>query len=67
MIGLVFRVTPVAAIPDARNHRKPMKGKVVYVHPTGRFATLEFKGVKGNFREPFRLEELPPSRICNQW
>ena len=67
MIGTVFRVTPAAAIPDMRNHRHPLKGKVVYVHPAGRFATLEFKGVKGNFRESFRLEELPPDRVCNSW
>ena len=67
MIGLVFRVTPEAAIPDARNHRNPMKGKVIYVHPAGHYATLEFKGVKGNFRESFPLEDLSPSRMCKEW
>ncbi|MBR4291694.1 MAG: hypothetical protein IKT52_13820 [Oscillospiraceae bacterium] len=67
MIGTVFRVTPAAAIPDQKNHRSPMKGKVVYVHPQGRFAVLEFKGVWGNFRESFPLEQLHPSSVCKDW
>ena len=58
MIGQIYRVTPEATIPDVKNHRSPMKGKVIYVNPKGRFATLEFEGVNGTFRESFSLNKL---------
>lgn len=57
-LGEEYRVTPAAAIPDLRNHRNPMVGKVVWVHPKGRLVTLEFQGVNGTFRESFSPEEL---------
>lgn len=34
------------------------EGEVVFVHPNKRFATLEFKGVHGKFRESFRPDRL---------
>ena len=35
-----------------------MVGRVVYIHPEGRYAVLEFHGQKGNSREAFYLEQL---------
>ncbi|MBQ8579328.1 MAG: hypothetical protein IJ448_01385 [Oscillospiraceae bacterium] len=35
-----------------------MAGKVVYVHPHGRYAVLEFKGHHGPARESFELSKL---------
>ena len=35
-----------------------MRGRVVYVHPKGRFAVLEFPGISGTEREAFWPEEL---------
>lgn len=32
---------------------KPMRGKVVYVHPLGRFHTVEFMTAGGPLRESF--------------
>ena len=37
---------------------KKQVGKVVYVHPKGRFATLEFAGKYGRPRESFFPESL---------
>ena len=37
-------------------------GKIVYVHPKGRFATLEFAGASGTWRESFFLRH--PKREC---
>jgi hypothetical protein len=43
-----------------RKTTAPVKkvGKVVYVHPRGRYAILEFKGVKGMARECFYPQQL---------
>lgn len=35
-----------------------MVGKVIYIHPQGRYAVLEFEGPNGVAREAFNLEEL---------
>lgn len=35
-----------------------MTGKVVYVHPRGRYAVLEFMGPHGPARESFELSKL---------
>lgn len=35
-----------------------MTGKVVYIHPAGRYAVLEFEGVHGKAREGFSLWDL---------
>ncbi len=56
-IGEIYRVRPVFATgTDASG--KTMKGKVVYVHPRGRYATLAFEGVNGTARECFFPDEL---------
>lgn len=34
----------------------PEKGRVVYIHPEGRFFTAEFTFAKGSFRESFILD-----------
>lgn len=34
----------------------PEKGRVVYIHPEGRFFTLEFTFPKGTFRESYPLK-----------
>ena len=48
--------------PTAGDHRCDIKkGRVVYIHPEGRFYTLEFtyerNGVRGTFRESFRMNQ----------
>lgn len=68
-IGEEYMVTPECALPDRKVRKRvvkgqtivekiPMKGKVVYVHPAERYATLEFEGVYGNPRECFFPEKL---------
>lgn len=34
----------------------PERGRVVYIHPEGRFYTLEFTFERGSFRESFLLK-----------
>ena len=58
-IGEEYRVLPafVANIDDGKQSRKQV-GKVVYVHPKGRYALLSFEGVSGKPRECFYSEQL---------
>lgn len=37
----------------ARTIKKPMKGRVVYIHPKGRYHTVEFELRGGTVRESF--------------
>lgn len=37
---------------------KSMVGWVVYIHPEGRYAVLEFEGPGGKSRESFSLDQL---------
>lgn len=37
----------------ARSTRRPMKGKVVYIHPQGRYHIVEFELRGGKVRESF--------------
>lgn len=40
---------------EARKSRRvPMRGKVVYIHPKGRFHTVEFNTPGGPIRESFK-------------
>ena len=39
-------------------------GQVVYVHPEGRYAVLEFDGVDGRPRECFWTEELTKANFA---
>lgn len=60
-IGEEYRVT-LDSTPDILGGKKARKkGKIVYIHPQGRFATLEFEGVHGSFRECFYPEQLMES------
>lgn len=66
--GLWYRVAPHFA-QNMLAKVKSQVGKVVYVHPKGRFATLEFPGEKGKPRECFFPEQLncpalPPRENC---
>lgn len=56
-VGDKLRVAPVFAKHDGGVPRY-MTGKVVYIHPKGRYAVLEFKGVHGKSREGFNLWDL---------
>lgn len=58
-IGESYMVTPAFSVTVQEFRPRPMKGKVIYVHPKGRYATLEFEGTRhGNPRECFPLSEL---------
>ena len=57
-IGEEYRVNSDSVFCKTPNVRPMTQGKVVYVHPEGRFATLEFQGIHGNFRECYYPEEL---------
>lgn len=57
-IGERYRVSLDSTTPDTKGTKHPLKGEVVYVHPRGRYATLEFQGVHGKFRECFYPEQL---------
>ena len=37
---------------------KSMVGRVVYIHPEGRYAVLEFEGTGGKAKEAFPLGQL---------
>lgn len=56
-IGKWHRVAPVFSI-EKEGPGRFMMGKVVYVHPQGRFAVLEFEGRWGTVRESFWPEQL---------
>ena len=62
--GLWYRVAPefaqnVLVSKDRKTTAAVKKvGKVVYVHPRGRYATLEFKGKMGFARECFYPKQL---------
>ena len=56
-IGLWHRVAPYFA-QNGLVQVKRQRGKVVYIHPRGRYVTLEFPGHHGRPRECFRLDEL---------
>lgn len=57
-IGEVYKVSLDSTTPDTKGTKNPVKGEVVYVHPRRRYATLEFQGVHGRFRESFFPEQL---------
>ena len=70
-IGEKYRVELESMSMTLDKNRRPQKktavGEVVYVHPRGRFATLQFQGVHGPFRETFRPEQLTESnRVCQK-
>lgn len=55
---IVTRVPQTIGMPTERNRmvleRRPQRGKVVYVHPKGRFHVVEFENLMGDkIRETF--------------
>lgn len=62
LIGRKFTVIPAFSYGFERGGAERtgtrMEGICIYVHPEGRFATLEFDFSKGKLREAFGLEEL---------
>ena len=56
-IGQCYRVMP-AFSGTIIQKGKAQAGKIVYIHPKGRYAVLEFDGVCGRPRECFWPEEL---------
>ena len=57
-VGEEYRVQSDSVFCTSEKVRPMIQGKVIYVHPEGRFATLEFEGVCGKFRECYYPEEL---------
>lgn len=56
--GEEYMVKVESTFGEDKNYKPPIRGRVVYVHPFGRFAALEFTGVNGKFRECFFPEQL---------
>lgn len=56
--GEEYIVNTVAAPGGDGKGNNKLRGRVVYIHPQGRFAALEFTGIHGSFRECFFLMEL---------
>ena len=52
-----YRVTPAFTKTNVEAC-KSMVGRVVYIHPEGRYAVLEFEGPGGKSRESFPLDQL---------
>lgn len=65
-IGEEYRVRSDSVFCTTEKVRPKIQGVVVYVHPEGRFATLEFEGVHGNFRECYYPEELTERNRVSQ-
>lgn len=66
-IGMRFRVKPAFAKQEGTNaESKIQPGRVVYIHPKGRYAVLEFDGVLGNPRESFPLDELTEKNLVRE-
>lgn len=40
-------------ITQRKGEKRPLSGKVVYIHPQGRYHTVEFKTTGGIIRESF--------------
>lgn len=60
-IGQRFKVRPVFA--HAEKEASNMQwGTVIWIHPLGRYAVLEFEGIHGKPRECFSLFNLLKKR-----
>lgn len=57
-VGEEYMVRVDSTVQGKGEMPRLMRGKVVWVHPKGRFAELEFQGVNGKFRECFLPERL---------
>lgn len=57
-IGEKHRVTPLLGHNDKSIYNVPMVGTIIWIHPKGRFALLEFECLNGKGRECFYPEAL---------
>lgn len=61
-IGMHCLVVPEFAFQEdghtSPKSKKKHWGTVIYIHPLGRFAVLEFSFPTGKIRESFQLDEL---------
>ena len=60
-----YRVLPAFIGRDAQEGKLQV-GTVIYVHPKGRYAVLEFEGVEGKPREAFPLDQLTEKNLLRQ-
>ncbi len=61
-IGERYMVASDSTCCNTEKTRPKIRGTVIYVHPNGRYATLEFQGIKGKFRECYYPEQLIKNR-----
>lgn len=52
-LGERVRRIPITLSCTVDKSARPMEGKVVYIHPKGRFHTVEFQAMGGPVRESF--------------
>lgn len=64
-IGHKYRVKPEFARSGAVA-ANVQKGTVVYIHPQGHYAVLEFEGVHGQPREAFGLALLTEENLVRE-
>lgn len=57
-IGEEYIVKSESVACTEKTSRPPIRGRVVFVHPKGRYAALEFAGIHDNFRECFFPDQL---------
>lgn len=57
-LGEEYMVHTESTISPKDGPKRRICGTVVYVHPNGQYATLEFQGVHGKFRESYYPEQL---------
>lgn len=57
-IGEEYRVDSDSVFCKTPNVRPRIQGRVIWVHPLGRYAVLEFQGIHGKFRECYYPEQL---------
>lgn len=50
----------VLARPNRYDEAEPLVGKIVYIHPQGRYHTVEFTAGGRRFRESFSVYDLVP-------
>lgn len=53
MVGDIVTRHPIIFSDHSYKNYKPLSGKVIYVHPKGRFHVVEFTGKIGTIREAF--------------
>ena len=66
-LGMRFWVNPAfTKRDDGKSTTKKQAGKVVWIHPKGRYAVLEFEGVTGSPRESFHMLYLTEENLVRE-